>query len=101
MTAAGMRPGNSRACLSLSQSPSYHVQVRRKGSGLEQQRAAVVKAAVDGSLHFLQPEQPEGSSVVYHKPSAPLSPSVQTQIRHCYYTDSAGYPRGALSQVLR
>lgn len=35
-------------------------------------------------------EQPEGSSVVYHKPSAPLSPSVQTQIRHCYYTDSAG-----------
>lgn len=46
-------------------------------------------------------EQPEGSSVVYHKPSAPLSPSVQRQIGHCYYTNSAGYPRGALSQVLR
>lgn len=53
MTAAGMWPENSGARLSLSQSPSYHVQERRKGSRAGQQRAAAAEGAVDGSLGFL------------------------------------------------
>lgn len=58
MTADGMRPENSRACLSPSQSPSHRVEETEgwgaEQSGSEQQRAAVVEAAVDGSLDFLR-----------------------------------------------
>lgn len=75
MTAAGMQPENSRVCLSLSQSPSYHVQQRSAGGRLEDGGggAALVEAAVDGSLDFPSYVQPGGGSVVYHMPWAALS----------------------------
>lgn len=101
MTAAGMWPENSQACLSLSQSPSYHVQREEEGEQIRATKSCSGGGSSRWQSWLPSYEQPEGSSVVYHKPSAPLSPSVQRQIGHCYYTNSAGYPRGALSQVLR
>jgi len=66
-------------------------------SGSEQQEAAVVEAAVDGSLDFLPMKSLRGRSVVYHKPSAPLSALRQRLIRQCCYMNTAGHsPWGTL-----
>lgn len=57
MTAVGMWPENSRACLSLSQLDSYHVQGRRRRR--RRSVAAAVEVAVDGTLDFFHMNSPE------------------------------------------
>lgn len=73
---------------------------RQREAGSERQRAAAVDVAVDGSLDFLHVNSPGGEVLYITKPSAPLSPSVQRQIRHCSYMNSAGhFPWGALPGI--
>lgn len=99
MTAAGMRPENSRACLSLSQSPLSSC-AKRGGRKAEQQRAAAVEVAVDGSLDFLHMSSPRVQVLYITSLQHHYHTAGQRQIRHHHYMNSAAhFPRGALPGI--
>lgn len=79
MIAVGMRL-EKQPSVSVSESIGLLSCTREEEGKQSDKRAVLVEAAVDGSLGFLHRNSLRVSNVVCHRPSAPLSPSMQRQI---------------------